>query len=348
MCKKQISVEAFDLFCGIGGLTHGLQQSGIPVRGGLDIDKSCQYTYEINNNAKFFLSDIKDWNYGDIAKTFQNSRYKILAGCAPCQPFSKHTLKNRARRDDVRWGLLDDFLRLVREGRPDVVSMENVPQLRNTDVYAKFYEGLQNLQYNVCAQVINCCNYGVPQVRRRLLLLASLHGNITLSHLPTIPLKTVRDTIKYLPTLQSGETSQQDILHQSARLSDINMKRIQHSKPGGTWRDWPKDLLPQCYTKESGKTYTSVYGRMQWDKPSPTITTQFYIYGTGRFGHPDQDRALSMREGALLQTFPADYRFCTQTSLKNTGKHIGNAVPPQIGEVIGESIIKHLEDIDGR
>ena len=134
-------------------------------------------------------------------------------------------------------------------------------------------------------------------------------------------------------------------MHQSSKLDISNLKRIQNSKPGGTWRDWPKDLLVECHKRNSGATYSSVYGRMEWKKPSPTITTQFNRYGTGRFGHPKQDRAISLREGAILQTFPKKYKFAKGKDFSATiiARHIGNAVPPKLAEIIGNSIQQHIK-----
>jgi len=140
-----------------------------------------------------------------------------------------------------------------------------------------------------------------------------------------------------------------DKLHRTASLSEINLKRIKASVPGGTWKDWPEELRCACHKKDSGQTYTSVYGRMSWDKIGPTMTTQFFCYGTGRYGHPEQDRALSLREGALLQTFPRDYEFfppdVTDYCMRDVARHIGNAVPVRLGEIIGESIRHHIENI---
>lgn len=154
-------------------------------------------------------------------------------------------------------------------------------------------------------------DYGVPQTRKRLLLLASKFGDISLIepefNSDTHP--TLRDTIGKLPEIKAGETYEHDPLHRCRNLSDLNLKRIRQSKPGGTWRDWDDDLLLEAYKKDSGKTFGSVYGRLEWDKPANTITTQFPGIGNGRFGHPEQDRALSLREGALLQTFPLNYEF---------------------------------------
>ena len=159
---------------------------------------------------------------------------------------------------------------------------------------------------------------------------------------------TVRDVIEDQPFLKAGQTDSKDNLHRCRALTDINLKRIQSSVPGGTWEDWPEELLPNAYRKKSGQTYKSVYGRLAWDKPSSTITTQFIGYGSGRFGHPEQDRALSLREGALLQTFPKRYEFIDpevgdQYSTKAVAVQIGNAVPPRLGEIIGRSIRAHVD-----
>ena len=162
---------------------------------------------------------------------------------------------------------------------------------------------------------------------------------------------TVRDAIGYLPPIAAGEVCEEDLLHRSSALSDINIRRIQQSVPGGSWRDWDDDLKLKCHKKISGSTFPSVYGRMEWDKPSPTITTQFYGYGNGRFGHPEQDRAISLREGAILQSFPNDYIFVDEkhpSHKRELGTHIGNAVPVELGRAIGISIQRHLEMADQR
>jgi DNA (cytosine-5)-methyltransferase 1 len=178
-------------------------------------------------------------------------------------------------------------------------------------------------------------------------LLASKYGNIQLipkTHTPENYV-TLRQAIEYLPPVEAGEICVSDPLHRASSLSEINLKRIKASKPNGTWRDWDEDLRLECHKKSTGKTYVSVYGRMAWDEPSPTITTQFYAYGTGRFGHPTQNRALTIREAAILQTFPPDYKFREnelEAPIKKLGTHIGNAVPVALGVVIGKSIQIHL------
>ena len=180
-------------------------------------------------------------------------------------------------------------------------------------------------------------------------MLASLRDVIQLPQPSCHHFKTVRDSIGWLTPLNHGESSEADPLHTCSRLEPINLRRIRASKPGGSWRwDWSDELLPNCYKKESGLSYGSVYGRMEWDKVAPTITTQFYRYGTGRFGHPAQDRALSLREGAILQTFPTDYELIPvegEYSFSTLGRHIGNAVPPLLALAIGRSINSHLNQV---
>jgi DNA (cytosine-5)-methyltransferase 1 len=160
------------------------------------------------------------------------------------------------------------------------------------------------------------------------------------------PPLTVREAIGHLPALNAGDTYEGDAMHRACKLSPLNVRRIRASQPGGNWRDWPTGLVAACHRQESGQTYPSVYGRMEWDRPSPTITTQFFGFGNGRFGHPEQDRAITLREGAILQSFPEDYEFAPEdqaTSFATLGRLIGNAVPVRLGEAIGRSINKHLQ-----
>lgn len=337
--------KAVDLFCGVGGLTYGLQKAGISVVAGIDIDVSCKYAYTHNNNCTFIHKNVEDITAKEIGFLLQGADVKILVGCAPCQPFSNHQKdkQNRSKHND--WKLLYQFGRLVRETHPHIVSMENVPELKKEKVFKDFVATLESLNYIVNYQVINVANYGVPQRRKRLILLASLHNEIKLIDTTHQKHLTVRDAIGNLPRISAGETNMNDSLHISSALSPINLERIQHSVPGGSWHDWPKRLVVNCHKKEGGKTYTSVYGRMKWDDFSPTITTQFISYGTGRFGHPEQDRAITLREGAILQSFPPDYQFLpcnASVSIRKIARHIGNAVPPRLGEIIGESIIRSL------
>ena len=338
-------IYAVDLFCGSGGLTSGLIKAGIDVRLGIDIDPACEYPYTKNNKVNFLLEPIEKLKAKDMLPYYRKNGIKLLAGCAPCQTFSAYNPK--ATIDDSRWNLLLHFARLVRELSPDLVTMENVPRLVGKVVFKKFLSQLKRQGYFVDHEIVDCSDYGVPQRRRRLVLLASKLGPITL--LPSsefdIQPRTVKDAIANLLPLKSGHGDKRDRLHKSCQLSDLNIARIKASKPGGTWRDWPKELVAKCHKKSTGKSYSSVYSRMVWDKPAPTVTTQFFNFGTGRFGHPKQNRAISLREGALLQDFPVDYEFVhpkekiVQTTV---GRLIGNAVPIGLGSAIGSSLLEHV------
>lgn len=341
-----MKIEAVDLFCGIGGLTYGLKQAKIQVLAGLDNDETCEATYEKNNNAQFISADISQYDFKQMSDLFSNKSAKVLVGCAPCQPFSSHTFKSKNKEGDERWNLITHFVRAIDALKPDVISMENVRGLTVTDVFKDFIDQVEKRGYKVDYKVVYCPDYGIPQNRSRLVLLGSKLGEINIPE-PTHTKDnyvSVKNVLKGLPKIRAGEESKEDKLHKAKNLSVTNVRRIKQSKPNGTWYDWDKDLLPSCYKKQTGKTYTSVYGRMGWNNVSPTITTQFYNYGSGRFGHPEQNRALSLREGALLQTFPVSYDFGDNTSMTRIGKHIGNAVPPRLGYIIGRAVQKHIQD----
>ncbi|WP_438462573.1 DNA cytosine methyltransferase [Marinomonas sp. PE14-40] len=345
---KRPIINAVDLFCGAGGLTHGLEKAGINVVAGYDVEESCRFAYEHNNQAKFINQDVTKLQKDEIKAHLHGGDFTLLAGCAPCQPFSTYSRStNSARQKDKRWGLLNSFGRLVSEVCPDFVTMENVPGLVSQPVFNDFLQQLTNAGYQYDYQIVFCPAYGMAQTRKRLMLLASREKNIQLpepSHTP-VQYVTVADVIADLPPLLAGQTLADDPLHQASTLSPINLKRIQASVPGGTWLDWPEDLRASCHRKDSGKTFPSVYGRMSWDKPSPTITTQCNGYGNGRFGHPEQDRAISLREAALLQSFPKSYQFSPREEKLSIGalaKMIGNAVPVRLGEMVGLSIKEAL------
>lgn len=341
----QSAAACVDLFCGAGGLTHGLLAAGIPVLAGVDVDPECRFPYEANSaGAVFVQRDIATVTRGDLQAWFGDAAVRILAGCAPCQPFSTYTHGYRMK-GTLRWGLLYQFTRLIDEARPEVVTMENVPSIRRHHVFTDFVAFLTSHGYNVWHDVVDCADYGLPQRRRRMVLIASLIASISLPRAGGAPTATVRDAIEHLPTLQHGEQGINDHLHTASRLSPVNLRRIQASRPGGTWRDWPSDLIADCHRKPSGMGYASVYGRMAWDKPSPTITTQFYGFGNGRFGHPEQHRALSLREGALLQGFPDRYRFLPADAtpkFTSMGRLIGNAVPFPLARQVGHSIAAQI------
>lgn len=343
-----------DFFCGIGGLTKGLELSGLNVVAGIDNNETCKFAYERNNRARFIHADITKCTSEEISNLYPNDCIKVLVGCAPCQPFSKYTKRYRKEgHTDEKWRLLYSFSNIISEAMPQIVSMENVPELSKEKVFQDFIDMLVNNKYSVSWKIVYCPDYGVPQRRNRLVLLASQMGQLEL--IPPIytnaEYRTVRQSIGGLPAINDGEADAQDPLHCSCRLSKINRLRVRQSVQGGTWRDWDEALQLKCHKKDSGKTYPSVYGRMFWNEPSPTITTQFYGYGNGRFGHPEQNRALSIREGAILQSFPPDYAFLQEGAIlnkKELGIHIGNAVPVELGRAIGISIRRHIEEVENR
>lgn len=345
----RVPVQVVDLFCGVGGLTRGLIDSGLNVTDGFDIDNTCRYAYEHNNHINFHNENIREMDGNEIINCYNDGNMRILVGCAPCQPFSQMRFKmGNGNQEDEKYNLLLEFGRMIEVVQPTIVSMENVPQIEQTSIYTDFYNLLTRLGYHVSAQVVFCPDYGISQTRRRFVLLASLLGDIELIA-PTHNRNevTIQRFIENLPDLAAGETDPNDRLHRAAGLSPLNIRRIQASIPGGTWNDWPEELRCACHRRESGRTYSSVYGRLSWNQIGPTITTQFYAYGTGRHGHPEQDRGLSLREGALLQTFPADYDFINPDvpyCFGDVARHIGNAVPVRLGEIIGESIRNHLDD----
>lgn len=342
-------IEVVDLFCGIGGLSYGMKSAGLHILAGFDLDRTCKYAYETNTGGEFIYKNITEVTAKDISPRYSKESIRILAGCAPCQPFSSYAFKNKDK-DPNKYDLLYEFGRLVNEVEPDIITMENVPSIRAfrlKPVLQDFISTLEKDGYHVWCDVVYCPNYGIPQTRKRLVLLASRFGKVSLMPKTHTADKyvTVRDTIANLPPLNAGESDPKDPLHRCSALSNLNLTRIQSTPEGGSWKSWPQDLILECHKKEAGRSFGSVYGRMKWDEPSPTMTTQCTGIGNGRFGHPIQDRAISAREAALFQTFPLTYRFFEDeesVSLTKASRYIGNAVPPRLGQIIAESIKQHI------
>lgn len=333
-----------DMFCGVGGLAHGFYKEGFNLAAGVDSDESCRYAFERNNGAPFYCRDVQSLLPSELATFFGSSKRRILVGCAPCQPFSKYTA---AQAEDHKWHLLRSFLRLIVDLEPEIVSMENVAELQKHLVFHDFVDALEEHGYEVTESVVETWRYGVPQTRKRLVLLGSRLGRI---HLPAathsgVRLRTVRDAIGNLEYISAGEASLRDPLHRARALSQLNLARIKATPEGGDWRSWPAQLRLKCHKKVSGKRYEAVYGRMSWDRLAPTLTTHCCGVGNGRFGHPEQDRGISLREAALLQTFPKYYKLYDPNadfSSKRLSKHIGNAVPVRLSRVIARSIRQHI------
>jgi len=340
-----------DLFCGAGALTHGFVLEGFDVVAGVDADGACKYAYEANNNgARFIHRRIEDVTTEEIVALYPEGHVKVLVGCAPCQPYSPYTKKREDK--DEKWRLVPRFADLICGVEPEIVSMENVPDLATFEggkIYRAFVDRLKRKGYHVTEYPeVYCPDYGIPQRRTRLVLFASKYGEIKIVEKTRSPeeYRTVRQTIGHLEPLEAGQTSESDPLHKASSLSELNLRRIRASVPGGTWRDWPEELVTECHKKESGRHYASIYGRMAWDEPAPTLTAQCYGFGNGRFGHPEQDRAISLREASLLQTFPEDYEFVAPGDpvyFKVVGRLVGNAVPVDLGRIIAGSIKRHLQ-----
>ncbi|AZB56147.1 DNA cytosine methyltransferase [Cereibacter sphaeroides] len=320
--------EVVDLFCGIGGISNGFKRAGFKIMAGYDVDESCRYAFENNNDARFINRDVGLIAPAEIQSRYSGSKPTVLVGCAPCQPFSTY----KKGKTDGRWELLKRFAEIAVAVDSDYVTMENVSGVldyKSGELFNEFIKIL-SAKYHCSFKVVDCSLYGVPQRRRRLVVIGAKQRRIELDSGSKEPALTVRTAISDLPKLGAGEIDLVDPLHRASKLSPLNRKRIQHSRPGGTWRDWPAELVAPCHTTEKGKGYGGVYGRMSWDEPAPTMTTQCYGFGNGRFGHPEQDRAISLREAALLQSFPKDYQFFEPgkfPGFKTVGRWIGNAVP---------------------
>lgn len=345
MQGEAVQPEVVDLFCGVGALSHGLKLAGCKIIAGFDTDERCKYAFEVNNGGKFLRRDVGQMSASEISELYSGNAPTVLAGCAPCQPFS--TYKQRYA-EDPQWGLVTKFAELAAEVQPDFVTMENVPALKRYKdgaVFDEFRAILKEAGYPIRATIAKCEEFGVPQHRRRLVVVAAKGRKIgRLTPADSVG-ATVWNKISHLPPIAAGEAHPEDTLHVASSLSPTNLQRIRVSKPGGTWRDWPVELRAECHQRKSGKTYPGVYGRMEWHKPSPTMTTQCFGFGNGRFGHPSQDRAISLREAAILQSFPEDYEFLPKgekPKMKEVGRWIGNAVPVELGRSIGRSIIQAM------
>ncbi len=346
MSKK--SIRVFDFFSGCGGTSCGLRQAGLDVVFAIDNDRDATETFKINfPNAEVLCRDIKELTCEEVlTKTSAHNNAPLLfCGCAPCQPFSKQrTLK---RKHDERIDLLDEFSRFVCCIKPDFVMVENVPGLQRFDPQkgplARFLKMLYKEGYNVAYENMPASAFGVPQRRMRFVLVAGKNGKISLP-VPThgddseklLPLSTVRDWIEDLPQLNAGETDPNDPEHQSARLSELNLQRIRSTPEGGGRSAWAEELKLKCHHGKKG--HSDTYGRLSWDRPASGLTTRCLSYSNGRFGHPEQDRGISLREAACLQTFPRSFRF--SGSLESKARQVGNAVPPLMAKHIGEHLLK--------
>jgi len=345
-CARRVT-SAIDLFCGAGGLTRGLIDAGICVLRGYDIDDRCRETYTRNNaGAEFVCRDVRTVRFAAVARLegYREAEYRVLAACAPCQPFSK---VRRNGRNDPRRALLAPVLEAAGALVPDVVLLENVPGLLSglgSDIFREFVSGLEAQGYHAEWRVLDAKSYGVPQTRRRLVLLAGRGFAVafpTPSHGPTAgrPYVTVRDAIGAYPAVAAGATHDGVANHTAASLAPQNLERIRHTpRDGGGRLDWAEPLVLSCH--KSPRSYSDVYGRMWWDRPAPTLTGRCRSLSNGRFGHPEQHRAITLREAAALQSFPDDYVFYGAPT--HAAVQIGNAVPVALAKALGDAILQSL------
>ena len=343
------SVQVIDFFSGCGGTSAGLRQAGMEILVGIDMDADAAATFQANfPESHFICRDIRQVLTWELEPHLPRQRRQplLFSACAPCQPFSK---QNREKtQSDTRASLLDELHRFVRRFRPEYIFLENVPGIQHINSsggpIGRFLELLHQLGYEVACGVVDFLHYGVPQTRRRLVMTASLIGPFTLPA-PThgvgrdsAPHSTVWEWIGDLPPLPAGGKSDEVPNHHAAVLSPLNLKRIASTPEGGDRRDWPKELILPCHKGHKG--HTDVYGRLSRYRPASTLTTRCISLSNGRFGHPIQDRALSVREAACLQTFPRDFLF--KGNLASMATQIGNAVPVLLAHQFGESINDHF------
>lgn len=350
-----MKIRVADFFCGCGGTSAGLRSAGMKILLGIDIDCNAETTFRTNfPDARFFNADARNLRPSELEPIVKRNReYPLLfSACAPCQPFSnqnRNTVKRISKLHDA--ALLDEFHRFVSYFLPEYIFLENVPGLqkvsRRTGPFARFLRHLDSLNYDVSTETIDCQAYGVPQKRQRLVLLASRLGPIEFP-VPTHgtshglrPFSTVRDWIYTLPPIVAGEEHPDVPNHRARMLSDRNLARIRATPEGGDRRNWPRKLMLECHREHKG--HTDVYGRLDWDRPASALTTKCITLSNGRFGHPEQDRALSVREAACLQTFSQDFLFFG--ILDSMARQIGNAVPVLIAKVFGQTIVRHYASV---
>lgn len=335
---------ALDFFCGAGGLTRGLLNAGIRVLIGVDSDGHCRKTFETNNHPAMFLkADIRALDYGVIETHIRDFKRRevLFAACAPCQPFTKLGIDPVEARQRT---LLAAFGKIVRCFQPGQILLENVPGLAHVpgaSTYHRFLRMLSSVGYQWCHGTLDAKAYGVAQTRRRLVLMAAkgYKPELPLStHGPRLqPYVTVRDEIACYPPLRAGEAHPTIPNHAASMLSALNAERMRHTPAdGGDRRSWPDTLLLPCHIEHVG--HTDVYGRMWWDRPAPAITGRCNSLSNGRYGHPSQDRAISFREAASLQSFGPSYVFYAPSQRELAGQ-IGNAVPVRLAEALGKRLI---------
>ena len=343
-----MSVQVFDFFSGCGGTSRGFQEAGLHPAFALDFDKDAAKTFKANfPETKFEESDITTFDPSSIADLVKSSDITLFCGCAPCQPYTQQTTIKPDKSTDVRRTLLGNFQEMIEKFLPNYVFVENVPGLQKVtgnSTLNRFERKLKYLGYTLNTSIVQSQYYGVPQKRKRLVLLASRHGEILFpskTHGTSTgqQFNTVRSSIENYPPIDAGETHAAIPNHRAAKLSDLNLRRLKATPQEGSRVNWPPELQLKCHTKSGYMGHTDVYGRLKWDEPAISLTTKCTSLSNGRFGHPVQNRAISAREAAALQTFPDDFEFFG--SLQSQARQIGNAVPVLLAKVFGNHILNH-------
>lgn len=336
--------KAIDLFSGAGGLTQGLKQAGFNVIGAVEIDRVFADSYSMNHpRTRLINSDICNLSLDDAAREWKITagELDLLAGCPPCQGFSKIGTRNKgARLEDKRNDLVFQVIRFSDYFQPKVIMIENVPALAKDDRMKKITNHLKEKGYNIDIRILNTENYEVPQRRNRMILLASRLGQLEVqTEFENITVaKTVGDV---LPKIEQKHSSNDPLWNYKVnRTEKINKMISLIPKNGGSRVDLPPEYELECHKKTKG--FKDVYGRMSWDKPSPTITCGCISPSKGRFLHPEENRAINLREAASLQTFPYNYRFSFKKGRQGVATMIGNALPPKFIEYQGRVIKSHL------
>jgi DNA (cytosine-5)-methyltransferase 1 len=345
-------VQVVDFFSGCGGMSYGFavaKTSNVRyiIKGALDIDKYANATYQRMLKVSPLEDDLFEYaspsGVRKLRKLWKLDEKKqlIVLGCAPCQGFSSHRKKDP--RFDKRNRLLEHFAKIAVMLKPDLIVMENVPEIfqekhwRHFVAWRRYVEGAG---YHVRAQVHNLAQFGVPQERYRAIVIASRrHDRLELPHpiLKAANFKTVRDAISHLPRLAAGEASKIDPMHVTSRHRPETLQIIKLiPKDGGSRRALPEGVGPNCFKRVDG--FRDVYGRLFWDRPAVAITARCRTPSCGRYTHPEQDRGLSVREASLLQGFPDGFFF--EGPFDDKFKQIGNAVSPTFSQMLASHIDK--------
>ena len=335
-------MNAVDLFAGCGGLSEGLRQAGFSVRAAIEINPDAVTAYKMNHpNTVMLDKDIRNISADEIKQACSNDTIHLLAGCPPCQSFSSMRRLNRAAAArDSRNDLVLEYLRLVRQLHPLTIMMENVPALRTYYRFRYVVNELNKLGYMLKVQVVNVCGYGVPQNRKRLVMVGSLLGELNIAA-PTGEKITVRDAIGGVEPVSRT----QDPIHRIyPRHTPDVLERIKLiPKDGGSRKDLPQCYFLRCH-KRKNVGFNDVYGRLKWDTYSSTITGGCLNPSKGRFLHPTKNRCITAREAALLQSFPRTYQFPSNISKSSLALLIGNALPPKFSFYQAREIYKHIRD----